>query len=282
MTIQILNGLVYGSLLLVLAAGLALIYGLRRVVNFAHGAFYMLGAYAGYTAAQAGGFWAGLAASAVVLALFGAVLDRLVFRALQDRDPLVTVIVTFGLLLVIEDAVQWIWGTESRSMDAPALLAGSVALGGDAFPVYRLAVIAMAVALTAALLAWLHRSRAGLFVRAASLDPATTAVQGVNTDAVAMLVTALGAALAGVSGVIAAPFLSLSPAMGGQILVDCFVVVVVGGLGSLGGAALAALLLGQVQVLGAVLLPDIAALIPFLTMAAVLVWRPTGLAGKRL
>ncbi|MFC7691874.1 hypothetical protein ACFQY5_22145 [Paeniroseomonas aquatica] len=103
-----------------------------------------------------------------------------------------------------------------------------------------------------------------------------------NTDAVAMLVTALGAALAGVSGVIAAPFLSLSPAMGGQILVDCFVVVVVGGLGSLGGAALAALLLGQVQVLGAVLLPDIAALIPFLTMAAVLLWRPTGLAGKRL
>ncbi len=281
LTINLFNGLVYGALLVVMCSGLALIYGLRRVVNFAHGSLYMLGAYLGYSIALQTNFWVALLAVPLVMAVLGVLLDRYGFRLLQDRDPLSVVLVTFGLLLVIEDFVQTVWGKSNLSVPAPAALSASVDLFGTPVPAYRLAVIGAGLLVALGLSLWLRYSRAGLFVRAASTDPTTTAMQGVNTDLLSAGVVGLGTALAGLAGVVAAPFLSLSPSMSSDVIIDSFVVVVVGGLGSLAGAFVAAMVLGMIQALGAVYLPDTAMLLPFLLMVAVLIWKPAGFAGSR-
>ncbi len=281
MFIHIFNGIVYGALLIIMCSGLALIYGLRRVVNFAHGSLYMLGAYIGYSVATQYNFWAALVLAPLVMASFGVALDRWGFRLLQDRDPLTVVLVTFVLLLIIEDFVQSFWGKANLSVPAPAALASSIDLFGHAVPAYRVAVIAVGAAVALGLTLWLRLSRAGLFVRAASTDPTTTAMQGVNTDALSAFVVGLGTALAGLAGVVAAPFLSLSPAMSSDVIIDSFVVVVIGGLGSLAGAFIAAMVLGLVQALGAVWLPDTSVLLPFVLMVAILLWKPNGFAGSR-
>jgi branched-chain amino acid transport system permease protein len=281
MVIHLFNGLVYGALLIVMCSGLALIYGLRRVVNFAHGSLYMLGAYLGYSIALETNFWVALVAAPAVMGLLGVALDRWGFRLLQDRDPLTVVLVTFGLLLVIEDFVQTAWGKSNLSVTTPAALNFSVDLLGTAVPAYRIAVIGVGAAVASGLTLWLRFSRAGLFVRAASTDPVTTAMQGVNTDALSALVVGVGTALAGLAGVVAAPFLSLSPSMSSDVIIDSFVVVVVGGLGSLAGAFIAAMVLGLVQALGAVWLPDTSVMLPFMLMVAILLWKPAGFAGSR-
>ncbi len=280
--VQMLNGLVYGSLLMIMASGLVLIYGLRRVVNFAHGSLFMLGAYVAYSVALYTNYWLGLIAAISVLAFLGVLLDKYGFSLLQDRDPLTVLLVTFGLLLIIEDVVQTIWGKQSYSLTAPDVLQGSVQLLGTQFPIYRLAIVIVGILVAVSLIVWLRNGRLGLFIRAASTEPVTTAMQGVNTDRLSALVVALGAALAGLAGVVAGPFLSLAPTMGSDILIDSFVVVVIGGLGSFAGAFIAAMVLGQVQALGAVYLPSVSALLPFALMIAVLIWRPAGIAGSRV
>ncbi|MEY4735817.1 MAG: hypothetical protein RL302_136 [Pseudomonadota bacterium] len=281
LTINLFNGLVYGALLIVMCSGLALIYGLRRVVNFAHGSLYMLGAYLGYSVALQSNFWVALIAAPAIMALLGVLLDRYGFRLLQDRDPLTVVLVTFGLLLIIEDFVQSVWGKSNLSVAAPAALNTTVDLFGTPVPAYRIAVIGVGALVALGLSLWLRYSKVGLFVRAASTDPTTTAMQGVNTDALSAGVVGLGTALAGLAGVVAAPFLSLSPSMSSDVIIDSFVVVVIGGLGSLVGAFVAAMVLGMIQALGSVYLPDIAALLPFALMVVVLIWKPAGFAGSR-
>lgn len=280
MLIHILNGLVYGGLLYLVAVGLVLIFGLRQVVNFAHGSLFMLGAYVGYAAIAVAGFWAGLVASALVLAVLGLLLDRAVFRPLQDQDPIVTVLVTFGLLLVLEDLVRTVWGKDNLTVAVPQLLTGTVQVAGGDFPIYRLFVIAVAALIGGALTLWLKRSKVGLYVRAFASDPVTTGTQGVDTERVSAAVVALGAGLAGLSGTIASPLLALSPAMGGSILIESFIVVVVGGFGSFSGAFIAALVIGQLQNLGIVFVPALASMIPFLLMMIILMWRPAGLIGR--
>lgn len=279
--VNIINGLIYGALLIVICSGLALIYGLRRVINFAHGSLYMMGAYIGYTIASHSNFWVALISVPLFMAIVGACLDRFGFRLLQDRDPLTVVLVTFGLMLVIQDMVQTIWGKENYSIDTPALLATSIEVFGTTVPAYRLAVGAMGVFVALVLTLWMRLSRAGLFVRAASTDPVTTSMQGVDTDALSTGIVGLGAALAGLAGVVAAPFLALSPTMSNDVLLDSFVVVVVGGLGSLSGAFIAAIGLGLLQAIGAVYMPDLTAVLPFIVMVAILLWRPAGFAGSR-
>ncbi len=281
MLIQLLNGFVYGGLLYVLSVGLVLIFGLRRVINFAHGSLFMLGAYVGYAASAIGGFWFGLLASVTVLAALGVALDRLVFRPLQQEDPIVTLLVTFGLLMILEDLVRTVWGRDFLTLPPPALLAGALPLLGTQFPLYRLGIIVCAVLVAASLGLWLRRSRLGLYVRATSVDPVTTAMQGVDTERLSAMVVAVGTGLAGLSGTIAAPLLALSPSMGGSILIDSFVVVVTGGLGSFGGALIAAVLIGQVHNLGVVFVPQAASMVPLVLMVLVLLWRPGGLAGNR-
>ncbi|NYT57738.1 branched-chain amino acid ABC transporter permease [Alcaligenaceae bacterium] len=282
LTIQLFNGLVYGSLLIIMCSGLALIYGLRQVVNFAHGALYMLGAYIGYTVSIYSNFWAALVVAPLVMGIFGILLDRYGFRLLQDREPLNVMLVTFGLLLILEDLVVFIWGKTNYSLFTPELLNFQVSLLGHDVPAYRVGVIVVGASVALGLTLWLRYSRVGLFVRAASTDPVTTAMQGANTDRLSASVVGLGSALAGLAGVVAAPFLSLSPHMSSDVLIDSFVVVVIGGLGSLAGAFVAALLLGMMQSLGAVYLPQLSALLPFIFMIAILIWRPSGLAGSRI
>lgn len=279
MLIQVLNGLVYGGLLYVVSVGLVLIFGLRQVVNFAHGGFYMLGAYVGYAAGTELGFWGGLVAAIAVLAVIGVALDVFVFRTLQNRDHMVTLLVTFGILLVFEDVVHMIWGADTISVGAPALFDGVIQLGDIYFPVYRLLVIAVAIAVAVGLTLWLRGTRAGLFVRASSVDPLTTGMQGVDTERLSITVVALGTGLAGLSGVIASPLLALSPSMGSTVLIESFIVVVIGGLGSFAGAFVAAMLVGQVHNLGIVYLPNVSSMLPLLLMVAVLIWKPKGIAG---
>lgn len=280
MLVQFLNGLVYGGLLYIVSVGLVLIFGLRRVVNFAHGSLFMIGAYVGFSVAALGGFWGAILVAVIVLALIGALLDVVVLQPLQREDPIVTVLVTFGLLLVLEDFAQTVWGKDFLSMPVPAVFSGSVTIFGESFPMYRLVVIAVAALVAFGLSVWLRVSRIGLYVRASSADPMTTAMQGVNTDRVSVIVVALGAALAGLSGTISAPLLALSPSMGSYILIESFIVVVVGGLGSFSGAFIAALAIGQLHNFGLVYVPWAATMIPFLLMVAVLIWRPTGVAGS--
>ena len=280
--IQVLNGLVYGGLLFIVSVGLVLIFGLRRVVNFAHGSLFMIGAYVGFSIATVAGFWAGVLGAAVVLAVAGVLLDVSVFRPLRRQDPIATVLVTFGLLLILEDLAHSVWGKDTHTLPLPEMLAGSVDILGQPFPAYRLMVIAVAAAVGVGLALWLRFSRVGLFVRASSIDPVTTAVQGVNTDRVSALVVAVGTGLAGLSGTIAAPLLALSPSMGGSILIESFIVVVVGGLGSFSGALIAALAIGQIHNLGIIYVPWAATMVPFFLMVAVLVWRPTGFAGSHV
>jgi branched-chain amino acid transport system permease protein len=281
LTINIFNGVVYGALLIVMCSGLALIYGLRRVVNFAHGSMYMLGAYLGYTIASVSNFWVALLVVPLLMAVVGVCLDRFGFRLLQDRDPLTVVLVTFGLLLVIQDVVQTIWGKDNLSVVTPALLKGSFDLFGTPVPQYRIAVGAAGLVVALGLSLWLRYSRAGLFVRAASTDPVTTAMQGVNTDTLSAAIVGLGTALAGLAGVVAAPFLAMSPSMSSDVLIDSFLVVVIGGLGSLTGAFAAALVLGLVESIGAVYVPTLSAILPFVLMVAILLWKPAGFAGSR-
>jgi len=280
MLIHILNGLVYGGLLYLVAVGLVLIFGLRQVVNFAHGGLFMLGAYIAYAAMAVAGFWIGLVVATLTLAIVGLVLDRTVFRQLQDQDPIVTVLVTFGLLLVLEDLVRTVWGRDNLTVAVPSLLQGTVQIAGSAFPVYRLFVIAAAALIGIGLTLWLKTSRIGPYVRAFAADPVTTGMQGVDTERVSLAVVAIGAGLAGLSGAIAAPLLALSPSMGGSILIESFIVVVIGGFGSFAGAFVAALVIGQLQNFGIVFVPSIASMVPFVLMMAILIARPAGLAGR--
>lgn len=277
--IQIINGLVYGSFLYVLAVGLVLIFGLRRVTNFAHGGLFMVGAYVSYAAAAHLGFWTGMLVSVAALALFGVLLDRFVFRPLAQEEPTVTLLVTFGLLFVLEDVVRTIWGKDYISVAAPDALAGSVMLFGSQFPVYRLFVIGVAAVVALGLALWLKATKVGLYVRASSVDPVTTGMQGVDTDRLSAFVVAIGTGLAGLSGTIAGPLMALSPSMGGYIIIDCFIVVVTGGLTSFTGAFIAALVIGQFHNLGLVYVPQVASVIPLLIMVLALGVRPQGLAG---
>jgi branched-chain amino acid transport system permease protein len=281
MTIQILNGIVYGGLLYLLAVGLVLIFGLREVVNFAHGALFMLGSYIGYTLAAMGYWWTGLFVSVCVMGAVGFILDLTVFRTLRKQDHIVTVLVTFGLLLILETVVTVVWGKAYLRYPVPPFLDGTISIAGSPFPIYRLFIIAISICVALSLFAWLRFSRMGLYVRAASTNAHVTSIQGINVDRLSLVVVGLGTALAGLSGVIAGPLLTLSPTMGNFILIESFIVVVIGGLGSFAGAFVAALLIGQVHNLGAIYLPWAATMLPFILMIGIIIWRPTGFAGSR-
>jgi len=281
MFVQVLNGLAFGVLLLVLSSGLALIFGLRGVVNFAHGAIYMLAAYLALTISEHTSFWVALVVAPLGLAAIGVAVDRLGLRHLVGRSPLDMVLLTFGITFIIADVVQSVWGTQARTVDPPAALSGTAHLPGASYPSYRLFVIAVGLVMCIALIAWLRRSRTGLYVRASSADRTTTAAMGVDVDRVSAVVVALGFGLAGLAGVLAGPYLTLSPTMGTEILVMTFIVVVVGGLGSIGGPMVIALVIGLANAVTAVHAPRISAYIPYLLMLVVLLLRPQGIAGKR-
>ncbi|HET6507907.1 MAG TPA: branched-chain amino acid ABC transporter permease [Baekduia sp.] len=280
---QVLNGLALGALLMILSSGLALIYGLRGVMNFSHGALYMLGAYLAYEATSSGlSFWLALILAPLGLAVVGAMLELGFFRNLQQRSHIETGLVTFGIALVLNRLIIIVWGDDTHPVSAPKAIDGTTSVFGTAYPTYRLLIIGAAAVMAVALVLWLRNSRVGLHIRAASHDTETSGILGINVDRVSLIVVCLGAALAGLAGVLAAPYFSVSPGMGQSILITVLIVVVVGGIGSVGGAMIAALLLGLVQIMGNVWLPSVAVLVPYALLIAVLLWRPTGIAGKRV
>lgn len=279
---QILNGIALGSLLMILSSGLAMIYGLRGVTNFAHGALYMAGAYLAYTAATHISFWAALIIAPIGLAIIGAVLEFLFFRPLQNRSHIEVGLVTFGLAMIIERIVVMIWGERTLPVPAPDSLSGTSVVFGVAYPTYRFFIIAVALVLAAALIVWIRRSRTGLHIRAASHDVETSAILGINVDRVSLLVVCVGAALAGLSGALAAPYFSVHPAMGVNILILVLIVVVIGGAGSIAGAMAAGMGLGLIQTLGSLWVPSLSVLVPYVALVAVLLWRPQGLFGRKV
>jgi branched-subunit amino acid ABC-type transport system permease component len=280
---QVLNGLSYGVLLFLLSVGLTLIFGMLDVVNLAHGSFYMLGAYAGLALIPVtGSFWAALLLAPLAVGLVGAAVERLCLRPLYRRPVLDQVLLTFGFIYLFEDLVKWIWGGRIRSIPPPDVFARSVRVFGDAFPSYRLFVIAFGLAVALGVWLLVERTRLGAIVRAGVWDAEMTAGLGIDVQRVFTGVFAFGAALGGLSGVIAGPIQSAYPAMGSEILVRTLIVVVVGGLGSLRGSLAGSLVIGQAETFGKAWLPDTAMLIIYVVMALVVLLRPQGLFGRPL
>ena len=277
--IQLLNSVQYGLLLFMLAAGLTLIFGIMGVVNLAHGSFYMLGAYLAYAlTAQLGSLFAAIAVGAVLAALFGLALEWLLLRHFYQRDHLDQVLLTFGLIYIFEELRSLLWGDEVHGVAVPALLDGSIALTDTlSYPVYRLFMSGVCLVLAAALYLLIARTRLGMRIRAGAFNREMAESLGVNIKLLHAIVFALGVGLAAVAGMVAAPVSSVYPNMGAQVLIMCFVVVVIGGIGSVRGALVAALLVGLVDTFGKVLLPSMASMLVYMLMAAVLLCKPEGL-----
>src|SRR5262245_32474552 len=280
---QALNGLAYGVLLFLLSVGLTLIFGMLDVVNLAHGSFYMLGAYAGLaTIGATGSFWLALLAAPLAVGLVGIGIERACLRRLYRRAVLDQVLLTFGLIYLFEDLVKGIFGGKIRSIPAPAVFAGSVTLGRFTYPSYRLFVIAFGLVMALALWLLIERTRLGSVIRASVYDAEMAAAMGIDIRRVFLGVFGFGAALAGLSGVIAGPIQSAYPAMGVSILVPALIVVVVGGLGSLKGSLAGSLIIGQAETFGKAWLPGAAMLAIYVVMALVVLLRPQGLFGRPL
>jgi len=278
---QALNGLSFGALLFILASGLSLVFGMMDVVNLAHGAFYMLGAYVALSVVQlTGSFWIAMLVAPLALALLGLVIEPLLLRRLRGRH-LDQVLLTIGLSLVIVDVIGQLWGREVRSLSAPPGLDGSVALIGGVYPVYRLFVIAFGVVLAAAMSVVYRRTRIGMLIRAGVEDAQMLGALGIDTNRLFASTFATGAALAGLAGVIAAPVFGVQPGMDTDPgLMYSLVVVVVGGLGTLSGAVAGSLLIGPADTFGKVLFQDVALAVIFAIVALVLLLKPTGLLGR--
>jgi branched-chain amino acid transport system permease protein len=278
---QLFNGLALGALLALIASGLTIIYGTLGVLNLAHGAMFMLGGYAGYAAYQAtGSFLAGVAAGTLALGVLGIILERLVIRYFYARPHEDQLLVTFGLSIVFVEVVRWIFSSESKTVQTPQILSGITNLGFMFYPTYRLAVVGICAVALLALFLVLYRTRLGMIVRAGIEDSVMVDSLGINVERVFMTVFGIGAMAAGFAGFINAPIVSLGPEVGEQILVQTFVVVVIGGVGSFPGAVLGGLIAGEIISITSMINPGYAYVMLFAAMALVLMLRPHGLLGK--
>ncbi len=277
--IQLLNSVQYGLLLFMLAAGLTLIFGIMGVVNLAHGSFYMLGAYLAWSLAlKTGSLVLAIVLGTLISVAFGLVLERLLFRHFYHRDHLDQVLLTFGLIYIFEEMRSILWGDDVHGVPIPALLSASIPLTDNlSYPVYRLFMSGLCIALALGLYFLISRTRLGMKIRAGAFNHEMTEALGVNVKLIHAVVFALGVGLATIAGMIAAPISSVYPNMGSQVLIMCFVVVVIGGIGSVRGALIAALLVGLVDTFGKVLLPQVAGMLVYMLMAAVLLYKPEGL-----
>jgi branched-chain amino acid transport system permease protein len=280
--IQILNGVQEGLLLFLVASGLTLIFGIMRIINLAHGSFYMLGAYLAFALAQSlGNLWLAVLVALPVAALLGLLLEGVLFRFLYRRDHLYQVLLTYGLILVLEEARSLLFGDDVHGVAVPSLLDGALPLTQTlSYPYYRLALSAVCLMVTGALYLLIRRTRLGMIIRAGAVDREMVETLGIDIGRVYRFVFALGVALAAFAGMIAAPIASVYPGMGNQVLILSFVVVVIGGIGSIKGAFLGALLIGLADTFGQVYAPEIAGMTVYMLMAAVLLWRPAGLLGR--
>ena len=277
--IQLLNSVQYGLLLFMLAAGLTLIFGIMGVVNLAHGSFYMLGAYLAYALTSlTGSLTLAIVGGAALSLLFGLALERLLFRHFYKRDHLDQVLLTFGLISIFEELRSMLWGDDVHSVPVPELLSASIVLTeNQSYPVYRLFMSGVCLLLALGLYLLISKTRLGMKIRAGAFNRDMAESLGINIKRIHAIVFALGVGLAAIAGLVAAPVASVYPNMGSQVLIMCFVVVVIGGIGSVRGALISALLVGLVDTFGKVLLPTISGMLVYMLMAAVLLWKPEGL-----
>jgi branched-chain amino acid transport system permease protein len=278
---QVLNGVSFGMLLFLLGAGLSLIYGVMRILNLAHGAYYVLGAYVALSTVQAtGSFLLAAVAGAAAVTLLGIVMERVLLRRVP-REELPQALLTFGLLLIVGDLCLWIWGGTPQTLPRPEPLAWSARLGPLVFPAYRLFLVGVGVTIGLALWILQERTRLGTRVRAAMDDAEMAQATGIDVSRLSTGVFALGAMLAALGGVLGGPLLGVYPGADFEVLLLAFVVVIVGGLGSLKGALVGALLVGLLDTLGKALFPQLAMFTIFAPMAIILAVRPTGLFGTQ-
>jgi branched-chain amino acid transport system permease protein len=282
--IQCLNALQYGLLLFLVASGLTLIFGIMGVINLAHGSFYMVGAYVAYALAPVvaatvgGGFFVVLLLGLVLSVILGYVLEWVFYSYLYERDHLQQVLMTYGLILVFEELRSIIVGDDVYGVKAPDILAGTISLGDVmTYPVYRLFMSAVCIVLAVGMFVVLTRTKLGMMIRAGSTNREMVQSLGIDIQFLYRVVFAAGVALAVFAGMVAAPVSSVYPNMGASVLIICFVVVVIGGIGSVRGALLASLLIGVVDTFGKVLLPEAAGVLVYVLMALILLWKPDGL-----
>jgi branched-chain amino acid transport system permease protein len=279
---QLFTGLSLGMLYVLLALGLSIIFGLLTVVNFAHGAMFMWGAYAGLaTMAITGNFWLALIVAPLVVGGYGLIIEKTMIRPLYGRDINYPLLLTFGLQFIMIEIVRIFWGTSDHPFQAPASLDMPIEIMGIFFfPAYRLFVIGVTLAICVALWLFLEKTNLGLIIKAGTRDPLMVKALGIDMGRIWWLVFGIGSALAGLAGVLAAPIRSVFPEMGIAMLVECFVVVVVGGMGSLQGAILSGIIMGEAIAITTLFYPQMADIVIFLVMAIVLLIRPSGLFGK--
>ncbi|MBN1101923.1 MAG: branched-chain amino acid ABC transporter permease [Deltaproteobacteria bacterium] len=280
--VQGLHGLVYGMLLFLVASGLTLVFGMMGVLNLAHAGFYMLGAYVAYSVvAWSGNFWLSLIIAPIGVGLAGALVERFLLRKIHIHGHAYELLLTFGVFLAIGEIVKWFWGNSPLPVPVPPSLSGTLHLMGITYPYYRLFILCCGVVVLLLMALLLMKTRIGITIRAAVSDAEMVDALGTNVPVVFLGVFSIGSALAGLGGVIAGPFLTTYPGMGFDILLDTFVVIVVGGFGSLLGALVASVMIGELQSYGILILPDFALVFQFLLMAVVLIVRPTGLFGEK-
>lgn len=284
--IQFLSGLTSAMFLFLLASGLSLIFGVSRIINISHGAFYTLGAYWLVTVSSRGPldpavFLLAALCGAVLIACLGALLEMIILRRVYKGGMLIVALVTFGLLALTEEIVKIVWGAEMTAAPRPRGFDGATMLAGGAMPNYSLALVVVGLLVAGAVWLAVEKTRFGLLIRAAAADREMLSVLGADVPRVYTLTFALGAGLAGLAGVLAAPLVSVSPTMGSTIIIEAFAVVVIGGLGSLAGSLLGAFIVGQAQAFGILLVPESTLILLYLLMAIILVVKPEGLLGAR-
>ena len=279
---QGIHGLAYGMLLFLVASGLTMVFGMMGILNIAHASFFMLSSYFSYQVlAMTGNFWIALVVAPVVAAVVGILCERFLLRKVHVFGHVGELILTVGISLVILEGVKVFWGTESLSIRVPPILEGRLALGGLDYPVYRLFVIGLALVVLAILTVLLYKTRLGMVVRAAVSDADMVNALGINVPVLFMFVFGVGTWLAGVAGVAIAPILTVFPGLADQMGMDAFVVVVTGGLGSLWGAFLVSIILGELNSYGVQFVSQLAPVLMFIFMAIVLAFKPMGLFGER-
>jgi branched-chain amino acid transport system permease protein len=278
---QCLNALSQAALLFFLGCGLTLIFGIMRIVNFAHGAFFMLGAYVGWSAVHwTGSFWVALIAAPILVGGFGAAFEMGILRRLYGRDGHAFLMVTFGLTLIMGEAIRLLWGVEALQVKMPASLSDVVFILDEPFPIYRLFLACSGVVVAIAIWQFLERTRLGLLIRATSQNAEMVHALGTDVRLVRSAVFGIGCGLAGIGGVFAAPMVTASLGMAPNAVIDTFVIVIIGGMGSFLGSMIGALLVAFVQVFGSYYFPDFAMAFMYLIMLTILVVRPGGLLGK--
>ena len=281
--IQVLNGVQYGLLLFLVASGLTLVFGIMGIINLAHGSFYMIGAYLTYALTEATGqLWLAILLALPIAIVLGLALETILIRPLYRRDHLYQVLLTYGLILALEECRSLLFGDDVHGVAVPAIFDYSIPLTGAlSYPVYRLVLSGVCLALAGAMWLVVQKTRLGMAIRAGYSNREMAASLGIDIGMLYRLVFAAGVALAAFAGMIAVPIASVFPGMGNQILIVSFVVVVIGGIGSIKGAFVSSLLIGLADTFGQVYAPAIAGMSVYVLMAAVLLWRPEGLFGRR-